>query len=79
MARRKARREAIREAAARADRSGELTLAGWTELNKALQQEIARLQGVAERLQARIDLLEAEVGSLRQMALDLKRGAAPGA
>lgn len=65
MARRRAVKEAVSDAAKLAARSGDLTLAGWQALNGALQEEIKRLQGTTEKMQARIDLLEAEVDQLR--------------
>lgn len=68
LARRRTRREALASAAASAASSSDLTLAGWTALNSALQQEINRLQGVTERMQARIDLLEREITELQQLA-----------
>jgi hypothetical protein len=34
-----------------------------------LQQEISRLQGVVDRMQARIDLLSTELESLRKLAM----------
>ena len=73
LARRKARRQAIVDAAAGAVNSSDLTLAGWTALNAALQQEITRLQGVTERMQARIDLLESEIIGLQKLALGLQK------
>jgi peptidoglycan hydrolase CwlO-like protein len=66
MARRKAAKDAMTDAAKLAARSGDLTLAGWQALNGALQEEIKRLQGVTEKMQARIDVLEAEIDQLRQ-------------
>jgi len=66
MARRKAAKDAITNAAKLAARSGDLTLAGWQALNGALQEEIKRLQGVTEKMQARIDALEDEIDQLRQ-------------
>ena len=77
LARRRARRDALASAAASAASSSDLTLAGWTALNAALQQEINRLQGVTERMQARIDLLEGEIATLQKLALELQK-AAPG-
>jgi hypothetical protein len=74
LARRKSRKEALAEAARAATTSSDLTLAGWTQLNAALQQEITRLQGVTERMQARIDLLEGEIGTLQKLALELQKG-----
>lgn len=65
LARRKSAKDAIADAAKLADKSGELTLAGWQALNGALQEEIRRLQGVTEKMQARIDHLETEVDQLR--------------
>lgn len=78
LARRRARREAITTAASLSDKSGELTLQGWTALNAALQEEIKRLQGVVERMQARADVLETEIESLRKLVLALQKGT-PGA
>jgi peptidoglycan hydrolase CwlO-like protein len=66
MARRRAAKEAVTDAAKLAARSGDLTLAGWQALNGALQEEIKRLQGVTEKMQARIDTLETEIDQLRQ-------------
>jgi hypothetical protein len=68
LARRRTRKEALAAAAASAVTSSDLTLAGWTQLNAALQQEIGRLQGVTERMQGRIDLLEAEIATLQKLA-----------
>lgn len=73
LARRRSRKEAATAAAAAAVDSGSLTLAGWSALNHALQQEIGRLQGVVERMQARTDLLEGEVAELQKVALGLRR------
>jgi hypothetical protein len=70
LARRKARREALKAAQASAVNSSDLTLAGWTALNAALQQEITRLQGVQERMQARIDLLESEIAALQKLVIE---------
>lgn len=78
LARRKARKDALAAATATAVNSSDLTLAGWTALNAALQQEIQRLQGVTERMQARIDQLEAEITELQRLALALRKGT-PGA
>jgi hypothetical protein len=78
LARRKTRKEAAAATAAAAVNSSDLTLAGWTSLNAALQQEIGRLQGVTERMQKRIDLLEDEIAELQKLALALQK-AAPGA
>ncbi len=64
LARRKARKNALAEAADTAVSSAGTTLAGWTALNTALQQEITRLQVVVERMQARIDTLEREMREL---------------
>lgn len=75
LAQRRRKKEALAEAAASAASSSDLTLAGWTALNSALQAEIGRLQGVAERQQGRIDLLEGELETVRKLALDLRRGA----
>lgn len=74
LARRRQRKEAEALAAKAAASSSDLTLAGWTQLNKALQQEINRLQGVTERMQQRIDLLESEIAKLQKLALDLQKG-----
>lgn len=76
LSRRRARKDAAAAAAASAVDSGSLTLAGWTALNNALQQEITRLQGVHQRMQARIDLLEGEVTKLQEMAIALRKGSA---
>lgn len=76
LARRRAQKESAATAARAATASSDLTLAGWTTLNAALQQEITRLQGVVERAQARADLLEGEITELRKLALSLQRGAA---
>lgn len=73
LARRKARKEALDKAAASAVSGSDLTLAGWTALNAALQQEISRLQGVTERMQARIDLLEGEIAKLTKLALGFQK------
>lgn len=73
LGRRRARKEALAAAAAAAVTSSDLTRAGWTALNAALQQEISRLQGVQERSQARIDLLESEIGELQKLALALQK------
>lgn len=75
LARRRARRDALAASAASAVNSSDLTLAGWTSLNAALQQEITRLQAVTERMQARIDLLEDEISKLQKLALGLQREA----
>lgn len=75
LARRRSQKEALTEAARSAATSSDLTLAGWTALNSALQQEISRLQAVAERQQGRIDLLEGELETLRRLALSLQKGA----
>jgi hypothetical protein len=75
LARRRARKEALAAASATAVNSSDLTLAGWTALNAALQQEIARLQKVTERMQERIDQLEAEIVELQRLALALQKGA----
>ena len=69
LARRRARKDALAAASSTAVNSSELTLAGWTALNTALQQEINRLQGVQERQQQRIDQLEAEIATLTKLAL----------
>lgn len=69
LARRRARKEAATAAAASAVSSTDLALSGWTTLNAALQAEINRLQGVTERMQARIDLLSTELESVRKLAL----------
>jgi hypothetical protein len=78
LARRRAHKAALAAAAAAAVSSSDLTLAGWTALNAALQQEITRLQAVTERMQARIDLLEGEIAQLQKLALGIKKDA-PGA
>lgn len=78
LARRRSRKEALAAATAASVDSGSLTLAGWSTLNQALQQEITRLQGVVERQQARADLLESEMAELRKLALSLQKGS-PGA
>jgi peptidoglycan hydrolase CwlO-like protein len=67
LARRRAAKEAVTDAAKLAARSGDLTLAGWQALNGALQEEIKRLQGVTEKMQSRIDQLEHEIDQLRQI------------
>ncbi|HMH90803.1 MAG TPA: hypothetical protein VK586_06915 [Streptosporangiaceae bacterium] len=77
LARRRSGKEALAAASASAVSSSDLTLAGWTTLNAALQQEITRLQGVQERMQQRIDLLEDEIAALQKLALPLRE--APGA
>lgn len=79
LARRRTRKEALAKAAATAVSGSDLTLQAWTALNAALQQEINRLQGVTERMQARIDLLEGEIATLQKLALDLQKGAGGGA
>lgn len=66
---RKSHKDALAAAGASAVNSSDLTLAGWTALNTALQQEIGRLQGVQERQQQRIDQLEAELAALTKLAL----------
>lgn len=76
LGRRRARREALAGAAAAAVTSSDLTRAGWTALNAALQQEISRLQGVQGRMQERIDLLESEIAELQKLAVALQRPAA---
>lgn len=68
LARRRARKDALAAATASAANSSDLTLAGWTALNAALQQEISRLQAVTERMQTRIDLLEAEIEKVQKLA-----------
>jgi peptidoglycan hydrolase CwlO-like protein len=70
LARRRARREELTDAAKLAARSGDLTLAGWQALNGALQEEIKRLQGVTEKMQSRIDQLETEIDQLRHVMRD---------
>lgn len=75
LARRRSRKEALASVAASAVSGSDLTLQAWTALNSALQQEINRLQGVTERMQARIDLLEGEIATLQKLALDLQKGA----
>jgi hypothetical protein len=76
LARMRRRREALAASVASAVSSSDLTLAGWSTLNAALQQEISRLQGVTERMQSRIDLLEGEIGKLQKLALGLQQGPA---
>lgn len=73
LARRRARRESLARAAESAVVSSDLTLAGWTSLNAALQKEITRLQAVTERMQARIDLLESEITTLQKLALGIRK------
>jgi TolA-binding protein len=65
MGRRRAAKEKLSAAVSTAVNSSDLTLAGWTALNGALQEEIRRLQGVQERMQHRIDQLEGEIESLQ--------------
>jgi hypothetical protein len=77
LARRRSRKDALAAASASAVSSSDLTLAGWTALNAALQQEINRLQGVQERMQTRIDLLEGEIAGLQKLAVAMRE--APGA
>jgi hypothetical protein len=60
LARRRAAKERAAAAAKNAAATGELAIAGWSTLNAALQQEINRLQYLAERLRTRVDTLEAE-------------------
>lgn len=79
LARRKARKEATAATAAAAVAGSDLTLAGWTTLNAALQQEIGRLQGVTQRMQDRIDLLEGEIAELQKLALALQQKGTGGA
>ena len=80
LARRRAAKEALASTTALGARSSDLTLAGWTALNTALQEKIRRLQGVQERMQARIDALETEIEQLRKLATSLKPDpGAPGA
>lgn len=74
LARRRAHKKALDAAVAEAMRSSDLTLASWTALNAALQAEITRLQGVTERMQARIDMLEGEIATLQKLALGLQKG-----
>lgn len=74
LARRRAQKDAIAAATASGVDSGSLTLAGWTALNAALQQEISRLQGLVVRMQERIDLLEGEVVELQKVAISLRKG-----
>lgn len=74
IARRRARKEALTAATASAVNSTDLTLAGWTSLNAALQKEIERLQGRTEQMQNRIDQLEGEIADLQKLALRLQRG-----
>jgi predicted RecB family endonuclease len=82
LARRRSRKEAQAAAATAAVTaavtSSDLTLAGWTTLNTALQKEITRLQGVQVRMQDRIDLLESEIDGLQKLSLALQKPA-PGA
>lgn len=73
LARRRARKDALAASAEAAVNSSDLTLAGWTSLNAALQQEISRLQGVTERMQARIDLLEGEIADLQKLTLGMRK------
>lgn len=73
LARRRSRKEKLADLTAEAVSKTDLTIAGWTALNGALQQEIRRLQGVQERQQARIDMLEGEIAELQQLALALQR------
>jgi uncharacterized small protein (DUF1192 family) len=75
LARRRAHKDALAANAAAAVNSSDLTLAGWTALNAALQQEITRLQGVQERMQARIDLLEGEIEQLQSLARGIQKDA----
>jgi uncharacterized small protein (DUF1192 family) len=75
LARRRSAKEKQAAAASAAVTSSDLTLAGWTALNAALQQEITRLQGVQVRMQARIDLLEHEISELQKLALALQKPA----
>lgn len=76
LGRRRKRKEELDKATAAALNNSDLTLAGWTALNAALQHEISRLQGVTERMQARIDLLEGEIAQLQKLALGIVK---PGA
>jgi uncharacterized small protein (DUF1192 family) len=73
LGRRRKRKEELDKATAAALNNSDLTLAGWTALNAALQHEIARLQGVTERMQQRIDLLESELGQLQKLALRITK------
>lgn len=75
LARRRKNEEALTAASAAAVTSSDLTLAGWTALNAALQKEISRLQGVTEKMQARIDLLESEITGLQKLAVALQKPA----
>lgn len=78
LARRRSRKDALTAAGTAAVTSSDLTLAGWTALNAALQQEILRLQSVQERMQDRIDLLESEIASLQTLAITLQKSASGG-
>jgi predicted RNase H-like nuclease (RuvC/YqgF family) len=75
LARRRKRKEELDKAAAAAVNTSDLTLAGWTALNSALQHEISRLQGVTERMQKRIDQLEREIAELQKLAFGDRTGA----
>jgi peptidoglycan hydrolase CwlO-like protein len=79
LGRRRARKETLAAAIAGASDKADLTLASWTALNGALQQEITRLQGVVDRqqgtldkCQARVDVLETELASLKATARNLR-------
>jgi peptidoglycan hydrolase CwlO-like protein len=65
LARRRASKDALAAARTDAVEKSDLTLTAWTELNRALQQEIARLQAVVDRCQARVEALEAEIYTIR--------------
>lgn len=73
LARRKKKEEGSAAAKVAALTSSDLTLAGWTTLNAALQKEISRLQSITEKMQARIDLLESEINGLQKLALALQQ------
>jgi hypothetical protein len=75
LARRRKKEDARAALSAAVVTSSDLTLAGWTTLNAALQREISRLQGVTEKMQARIDLLESEIAGLQKLALALRKPA----
>lgn len=74
LARRRSRQDALRTARSDAGEASALTLASWTALNGALQTEIKRLQGVVDRCQARVDVLEAEIAALKSAARRAQRG-----
>lgn len=85
LARRRSAKEAQAEAKAKldsvrseSDHRADLTLASWTALNGALQQEIIRLQGVTDRqqqiidrCQARVEVLETEQDTLQAKIREL--------